>query len=107
MGPLGVRNTFRLMAAVCAVTCISYFIINHLFFRKLQLERQENARERKKEEEAKEEQAKEKKHNGILENGIKNDEKEHAALDTDKPIENGVHINPSGKENVNEAFEKE
>lgn len=107
MGPLGVRNTFRLMAAVCAVTCTSYFIINHIFFRKLQKERYETAREKKKEEEAKEKQAKGKKHNGIVENGIKNDEKEHAALDTNKPIENGIHITPSGRENVNEAFEKE
>ncbi|XP_042865012.1 major facilitator superfamily domain-containing protein 6-like [Penaeus japonicus] len=54
IGPFGIRNTFRLMGIVCGVTCLSYFIVNRLFFRKLQNQRQEEQKEQKKAEEAEE-----------------------------------------------------
>ncbi|MPC09824.1 Major facilitator superfamily domain-containing protein 6 [Portunus trituberculatus] len=50
IGPLGVRNTFRIMALVCAVTCIVYFILNRLFFVKAQEERKLKAEKEKKDE---------------------------------------------------------
>lgn len=39
IAPLGIPTTFRLAAAVSAVTCVLYFIINRFFFHKQQLER--------------------------------------------------------------------
>ncbi|XP_042222971.1 major facilitator superfamily domain-containing protein 6-like [Homarus americanus] len=111
MGPLGVRNTFRLMALVCAVTCLTYFIINHVFFRQLQQERADEmkAEEAKKEEAEKEQQDPEKGHNGIIENGFKyKNEKETKENDTleGKLKENGTPVLSNGKENINEAFEE-
>lgn len=44
VGPLGLRNVFRVLALVCGVTCILYFITNCLFFRKLQKKRKLRAK---------------------------------------------------------------
>lgn len=41
--PLGIRITFRLAAAVSAVSCVLYFIANRFFFHKQQLERKYNS----------------------------------------------------------------
>lgn len=101
MGPIGVRNTFRLMAVVCAVTCIAYFIINRLFFQKLQVEREQ----KRVEEETKENHAMEKHHNGVVENGIKRSMED----ETDSAVKvkvDSVHDTSSGKEHYNKAFEK-
>ncbi|XP_037782940.1 major facilitator superfamily domain-containing protein 6-like [Penaeus monodon] len=54
IGPLGIRNTFRLMGILCAVTCITYFVVNHICFRKLQNQRRDEKKEQKKAEEAEE-----------------------------------------------------
>ncbi|XP_076033207.1 major facilitator superfamily domain-containing protein 6-like [Oratosquilla oratoria] len=49
--PLGVRNTFRLMSVVCAVTCVGYFLVSKFFFRKIEseqdLEKNEEVEEKK------------------------------------------------------------
>lgn len=33
--PLGIRNTFRMMAVVCGVTCVAYFLANRFLFSRL------------------------------------------------------------------------
>lgn len=33
IGPLGIRNVFRLFAILCGVTGVLYFIVSRLFFR--------------------------------------------------------------------------
>lgn len=44
IAPLGIRITFRIAAAVSAVSCVLYFIINRFFFHKQQLERKKNSK---------------------------------------------------------------
>nr|XP_053644364.1 major facilitator superfamily domain-containing protein 6-A-like [Cherax quadricarinatus]XP_053644365.1 major facilitator superfamily domain-containing protein 6-A-like [Cherax quadricarinatus] len=101
MGPIGVRNTFRLMGVICAVTCILYFVINRIFFRKLQLEREE-----KEKTEANENHTMEKNQNGIVENGTMKHKSNEEVKDAVKGKESDARVVNSGKGTYNEAFEK-
>nr|XP_027210197.1 uncharacterized protein LOC113803608 [Penaeus vannamei] len=109
IGPLGIRNTFRLMGILCAVTCITYFIVNHIFFRKLQNQRRAEKKEQKKAEETEEGNAKEGKGDGKEGKGdlkdvkgdpkeAKGDPKESLSLEALGAVENGVKAIPNGKE---------
>lgn len=116
IGPLGIRNTFRLMGILCAVTCITYFIVNHIFFRKLQNQRRAEKKEQKKAEETEEGNAKEGKGDGKEVKGdpkdvkgdlkdvkgdpkeAKGDPKESLSLEALGAVENGVKAIPNGKE---------
>ena len=75
MGPLGVRNTFRIMALVCGITCIVYFILNRLFFMKAQEERRLKAEQNEKDEKGTiaDERNNDKELGNCVENGIKKD----------------------------------
>lgn len=79
MKPIGVRDTFRLTGAISLVTGIVYFVLNKLYFQKLQDERRKAQEEEKKK--AKEEEKGDKKNEGekleeptkitVIENGVK------------------------------------
>ncbi|XP_037783152.1 major facilitator superfamily domain-containing protein 6-B-like isoform X2 [Penaeus monodon] len=115
IGPLGIRTTFRLMAIVCLVTCITYFVINRSFFRKHQLERKKKRAE-EKQEEKKEEEAQKNAVNMIendpevaikkssKENGVTGGKTKENGVTEGKTKENG---DKSLKEETNPAFEDE
>lgn len=105
MGPLGVRNTFRIMALVCGVTCTVYFILNRLFFVKAQEERRIKAEQNKKDEKdtITEERNNDKELGNIVENGVKKDTKDNL---TSEEQNTNKAADPPGKGQVNSAFEK-
>lgn len=115
IGPLGIRTTFRLMAIVCLVTCIAYFVINRSFFRKHQLERKKQRAEEKQEEKKEEEAQK----NAVnmtendpevaiksisTENGVTDGKTKENGVTDGKPKENG---DKSLREVSNPAFEND
>ncbi|ROT66551.1 hypothetical protein C7M84_015430 [Penaeus vannamei] len=115
IGPLGIRTTFRLMAIVCLVTCIAYFVINRSFFRKHQLERKKQRAEEKQEEKKEEEAQK----NAVnmtendpevaiksisTENGVTDGKTKENGVTDGKPKENG---DKSLREESNPAFEND
>ncbi|XP_047496923.1 major facilitator superfamily domain-containing protein 6-like isoform X1 [Penaeus chinensis] len=115
IGPLGIRTTFRLMAIVCLVTCIAYFVINRSFFRKHQLERKKRLAE-EKQEEKKEEEAQKNAVNmtendpevaiksSSTENGVTEGKTKENVVTEEKTKDNG---DKSLKEETNPAFEND
>lgn len=105
IGPLGVRNTYRIMAIVCAVTCIVYFILNRMFFVKAQEERRLKAEQEKKDgkDTTTDEKINDKELGNVVENGIKKDTKANASSEE----RNKDKVNdPPGEGQANSAFEK-
>lgn len=106
MGPLGVRNIFRLMSLVCAVTCVVYFILNRLFFAKAQEERKLKAeQEDKKQKESKGGEVKAEKELGNVENGTKKDIKEKVSSEEASVNRSACDSSAGGQ--LNSAFKKE
>ncbi|XP_042874834.1 major facilitator superfamily domain-containing protein 6-like isoform X2 [Penaeus japonicus] len=104
IGPLGIRTTFRIMAIVCLVTCITYFFVNRSFFRKHQLERKKKRTENEeKKEEKKDEEAQK---NAINMDGDDTEIaiKSHSTENGEKAKENE---DKSPKEETNPAFERD
>ncbi|KAK8392898.1 hypothetical protein O3P69_013132 [Scylla paramamosain] len=106
IGPLGVRNTFRIMALVCAVTCIVYFILNRLFFVKAQEERRLKAEKEKTDEKeaVTDERSTDKELGNVVENGTKKDTKDSVNVISEEKTNKGD--DSAGQGQVNNAFEK-
>lgn len=106
IGPLGVRNTFRIMALVCAVTCIVYFILNRLFFVKAQEERKLKAEKEKKDEKeaVTDERGTDKELGNVVENGRKKDTKDNVTVISEEKVNKAD--DSAGQGQLNNAFEK-
>ncbi|XP_045110371.1 major facilitator superfamily domain-containing protein 6-like isoform X2 [Portunus trituberculatus] len=106
IGPLGVRNTFRIMALVCAVTCIVYFILNRLFFVKAQEERKLKAEKEKKDEKeaVTEERSTDKELGNVVENSTKKDTKDSVNVISEEKANKAD--DSAGQGQLNNAFDK-